>query len=101
MSLIKNSWIKRFLDVKRLKRKVDTLKITMKTLNERIADVSLYLQSLTAPEFSSQVQDAVERKDKNSLIKVCKKAKISSVYLGTIVSVLLSVGPEQKWPPTI
>ena len=71
----------------------------MKTLNERIADVAFHLQSLTAPEFSSQVQDAVERKDKNSLIKVCKKAKIPAAYLGTVVSVLLSVGPEQKWPP--
>jgi len=70
----------------------------MKTLNERIADVSFHLQSLTAPEFFSQVQDAVERKDKNSLVQVCKKAKIPTVYLGTVVSVLLSVGPEQKWP---
>jgi hypothetical protein len=73
----------------------------MKTLNERIADVSFHLQSLAAPEFFSQVQDAVERKDKNSLIQVCKKAKIPAVYLGTVVSVLLSVGPEQKWPASI
>ena len=72
----------------------------MKNLNERIADVSAYLQSLNAPEFYSQVQDAVERKDKNSLIKVCKKAKIPSSYLSTVVSVLLSVGPDQKWPPS-
>ena len=73
----------------------------MKTLKERIADVSFHLQSLTAPEVFSQVQNAVERKDKNSLIKVCKKAKIPAVYLGTVVSVLLSVGPEQKWPDVI
>jgi hypothetical protein len=71
----------------------------MKTLNERIADVSFHLQSLTTPEFFSQVQDAVDRRDKNSLIKVCKKAKIPRIYLSTVVSVLLSVGPEQKWPP--
>jgi hypothetical protein len=71
----------------------------MKTLNERIADVAFHLQSLTASKFSSQVQDAVERKDKNSLIAVCKKAKIPTAYIGTVVSVLLSVGPEQKWPP--
>jgi hypothetical protein len=73
----------------------------MKTLNERIADVSFHLESLTTPEFFPQVQDAVERKDKNSLVKVCKKAKIPTAYLGTVVSVLLSVGPEQKWPPTV
>jgi hypothetical protein len=70
----------------------------MKTLNERISEVSYHLQSLTAPDFSSQVQDAVQKKDKNSLIQVCKKAKIPRVYLGTVVSVLLSVSPEQKWP---
>jgi len=73
----------------------------IKTLNERIADVSFHLQSLTAPEFSVQVQDAVERKDKNTLISVCKKAKIPRTYLGTVVSVLMSVGPNQKWPPVL
>jgi len=73
----------------------------MKTLNERITAVSFHLQSLMAPEFFSQVQDAVERKDKNSLIQVCKKAKIPAVYLGTVMSVLLSVGPEQKWPSVV
>jgi len=64
----------------------------------RIAEVSYHLQSLTAPEFYSQVQNAVERKDNKSLIKICKKAKIPAVYLATIMSVLLSVGPQQKWP---
>ena len=70
----------------------------MKTLNERIADVSYHLQSLTAPEFSDSVQEAVERKDRNLLVKLCKKAKIPAVYSGTVVSVLLSVSPQQKWP---
>jgi hypothetical protein len=71
----------------------------MKTLNERITEVAFHLQSLTAPQFSSQVQDAVERKNRNSLIAVCKKAKIPVVYIGTVVTVLLSVHPDQKWPP--
>ena len=70
----------------------------MKTLKERIADVSLYLQSLTAPNIFPKVQDAVERQDRNSLIKVCRKAKIPEIYLGNVVSVLLSVSPQQKWP---
>lgn len=73
----------------------------MKTLNERISDVSFHLQSLAAPEFSSKVQDAVERKDKNSLIKICKNAKIPGSYINIVVSVLLSVRPEQKWPSPI
>lgn len=73
----------------------------MKTLSERISDVSYHLQSLTTPKFSKKVQDAVEKKDKKALIQVCKKAKIPAVYTGTIVSVLLAVGPEQKWPPDL
>ena len=69
----------------------------MKNLNERIIDVSHHLQTLSTPEFCSEVQGAVERSDKLSLIKVCKKAKIPQVYIGTIVSAVLSVSP-QKWP---
>jgi len=71
----------------------------MKTYNERIAEVAFHLQSLTDPKLSSAVQDAVEKKDKNSLIRLCEKAKIPSVYIGTVMSVLLSVSPRQKWPP--
>jgi hypothetical protein len=70
----------------------------LKTTIERIADVSLHLQSLAAPKYSSGVQDAVERKDKDSLIKLCKKAKVPGSYTDIVVSVLLSVGPQQKWP---
>ena len=70
----------------------------MKTLTERIADVSSYLQSLMTPDVFPKVQDAVERKDKNSLMKVCRKAKIPDIYLGNVASVLLSVSPENKWP---
>ena len=70
----------------------------MKSINERIVDVSSCLQTLAAPDFCSQVLDAVEIKDSNLLIKVCRKAKVPAIYLGTVVSVLLSVGPYQKWP---
>jgi hypothetical protein len=70
----------------------------MKALNERIVDVSSQLQTLAAPEFYSQVQDAVEKKDRNLLIKICRKAKVPAIYLDVIVSVILSIGPNQKWP---
>jgi hypothetical protein len=70
----------------------------MKTLNERISDLAFHLQSLTAPRFSSKIQDAIERRDKDSLIKVCKKANIPGSYLDVVVSVLLAVSPQQKWP---
>jgi hypothetical protein len=51
-----------------------------------------------SPDIFPKVQDAVEKKDKNSLIKVCRKAKIPEIYLGTVVSVLLTISPQQKWP---
>lgn len=73
----------------------------MKTLEERIADVSLYLQSLMSPKVFPKVQDAVEKKDRNLLVKVCRKAKVPDVYLGTVTSVVMSVSPQQKWPPLI
>ena len=70
----------------------------METLKGRIANVSLYLQSLMAPDVFPKVQDAVAKKDKNLLIKVGRQAKIPEIYLGIVVSVLLTVGPQQKWP---
>ena len=70
----------------------------MKTLKERIADVSLYLQSLMAPNVFPKIQDAVEKKDKDLLMKACRKAKIPEIYLGTVASVLLTIGSRQKWP---
>jgi hypothetical protein len=71
----------------------------MKTLKDRIADVSMCLQSLTVPKIFPKVQDAVERKDKDSLIKVCREAEVPETYLGTVIAILLSVSPQQKWPP--
>ena len=70
----------------------------MKTLKERIAGVASYLQSLMAPDIFPEVQDAVERKDKNLLMKVCRKAKIPEIYLGTVMSVLLATRSPGKWP---
>ena len=83
--------------MQKLKRKLRKLAI-MKTLNERISDVSSHLQTLAAPEYYSEVQDAVEKMDKNTLIKICSKARIPKIYVGTIVSVIFSVSPNQKWP---
>lgn len=70
----------------------------MKNLMERIADVSFHLQSLMAPNVFPKVKDAVERKDKNLLMKVCRKAKIPEIYLAIVVSILLTISPQQKWP---
>jgi hypothetical protein len=70
----------------------------MKTFGERISDISFHLQSLATPEFSSRVQDAIERKNKNTLVKLCRQAKIPRSYTDIVVSVLLAVSPQQKWP---
>jgi hypothetical protein len=69
----------------------------MKKLNERMVDLSKHFQTLSTPKFSSEVQTAAENKDKAALIRVCEKAKIPRIYVGTIVSAVLSVDP-QKYP---
>jgi hypothetical protein len=71
----------------------------MKTLNQKIIDVSFHIQSLAAPEFCSEVQEALEKKDKNLLIRVCRKAKVPVNYVGTVVSTLFTMSSDQpKWP---
>jgi len=71
----------------------------MKNLKETIAEFSQSLQCLMEPAVFPEVQNAVERKDKNLLLEVCRKMKIPEVYMSLIVSVLLSVSPQQtKWP---
>lgn len=71
----------------------------MKELKERIADVSQYLQRLMDPAVFPEVQKAVEKKDKDMLVEVCKKTQIPEAYRGVIPSILLSVSPRQpKWP---
>ena len=70
----------------------------MITFKERIGDMSSCLQSLTTPELLPKVQEAVEKKDRNLLLKVCKKAKIPEMYLGAVMSVVMSVSPDQKYP---
>ncbi len=73
----------------------------MHTLNARITDLSFHLQSLTTSEHFPKVKEAVERKDRSSLAKICEKAKIPRNYTDVVINVLLSVGPDQKWPATL
>jgi hypothetical protein len=81
-------------------RRFETVKI-LKAFKERIAEISLHLQSLMTPRFLPTVQDAVEKKDKQLLMKVCNEARVPESYLSTIVSILLSVSPNQKWPAVL
>lgn len=70
----------------------------MTEFRERIAQFSSHLQELLNPEVFAEVQNAVDARDKNAIVEVCRKVKIPEIYLGTIVSVLLAIGPQQKWP---
>jgi len=71
----------------------------MENLKRRIAEVSESLQLLMEPGVFPEVQSAVEKKDKDLIVEVCRKVRIPEIYIGIIVAVLLSVGPEQiKWP---
>lgn len=70
----------------------------MNMLNIKISDISSHLQTLAATEFQPLIQEAVEKKDKNHLIKICRKAKIPQIDINPIVSLLLSISNLVKWP---
>jgi hypothetical protein len=71
----------------------------MEGLNMRIGNICGCLQSLAQPEYCSLVEKAVEKKDSEALISICKKAKIPTKYFATIVATLLSTAsPQQKYP---
>jgi hypothetical protein len=69
----------------------------MMSINQKISILSANLNKLNSDEFSVQVQNAINKNDKNALVRVCKKAKIPGNYISSIVSVIMSVSP-QKYP---
>jgi hypothetical protein len=70
----------------------------MKELKDRIADISTYLNRLTKKEVYSEVQTAVVQQDKEALVGICRKVKVPDIYVGSVISLLLSIAPQQKWP---
>ena len=71
---------------------------SVKDFKERMGEVSMYLQHLMEPTVFSDVKNAVEKKDKDSLIEVCRKVRVPEIYMAAIVSVLLSMnGRQPKW----
>jgi len=71
----------------------------MKDLKERITEMSLYLQRLLEPSIYPSVQKAVQTRDKDKLMEICRKVKIPTIYISTVMFLLFSVSPEQaKWP---
>jgi hypothetical protein len=69
----------------------------MVEIKQRISDISKHLQTLSSEEYSTQIEKALSKQDKNSVAKICKDAKIPGLYIPSIVSVIMSVSP-QKWP---
>ncbi len=68
----------------------------MKSLNEKIIDLSQHLQTLAKPEFSNDVEEAVKKQDKKALMQICKRAKIPATNASSVIAVILSVSP-MKW----
>ena len=71
----------------------------MKNLKERIAEVSESLQQLTESSVFPEVQNAVENKDKDLVVEVCRKIKVPEIYISDLVSLLFAMSSRQpKWP---
>ena len=70
----------------------------MKQIRDRMAEISHHLQNLLTSPLCPEIEKAAERRDKDTLVKTCRKLNIPEIYLGAIVSLLLTVGPQQKWP---
>jgi hypothetical protein len=71
----------------------------MNNLSINIVEVSGFLQSLTMPEYSSKVETAVEKNDKEALLVIFNRAKIPNKYFSTIMTALFSMAsPQQKYP---
>ena len=60
--------------------------------------MAVHLETLTAPNLLPDVQNAVEKKDRAKIVKICKKAKIPEYYHTSVISVLMSIGPNTKYP---
>jgi len=70
----------------------------MEGLGRRASEISFCLQRLTDPAIFAEVQKAVLRKDKNSLVAICKKVKIPSKHIPIVTRLVLSAEPT-SWPP--
>lgn len=70
----------------------------MKDLKEKVSEVSSYLQRLMEHDVFPEVIEPVSKSDKDLLIKTCKKADVPDAYTGSVVSLILTLSPQQKYP---
>lgn len=71
----------------------------MKNFKQKMSKTAFYMQRLMTR--STEVQEAVARKDKDSLLKTCRQLKIPKRYAITLAA-LLFFGPlpcQLVWPP--
>lgn len=67
----------------------------MKNMQSSVIGVSYQLERLLQ---SKMVHEAVEKKDKESFIKSCKKLSVPKKYWNTLVEIVFSITPDQAWP---
>ncbi len=70
----------------------------MPKLKESLCSMSGYLQSLNTPMFASKIEDAVKKRDKTAIVNICREAKIPRRDWATVVSMLLSMCGQPKYP---
>jgi len=71
----------------------------MKNLKQKMSKIAFYMQRLMTR--STEVQEAVTRKDKDSLLRTCRELKIPKRY-AVVLAALLFFGPlasQLAWPP--
>jgi len=70
----------------------------VKDLKEKVSEISSYLERLMEPDTFREVIDAVEKSDKDLLIETCRKVNVPDVYTGSIVSLILTLSRQIKYP---
>lgn len=70
----------------------------MKDLKEKVSEISSYLQRLMERDVFPEVAEAVGKSDKGLLVETCKKADVPEMYTGSIVSLILTLSRQSKYP---
>ena len=70
----------------------------LKDLKGKVSDVSSHLQRLMEGDVFAEVMEATRKSDESLLVKICKKADVPGIYVGSIVSLVLALSSPQKYP---
>lgn len=70
----------------------------MKDLKEKVSEVSSHLQRLMEGDIFAEVIEAARKSDEGLLVKICRKADVPAIYVGAVVSLVLTLSSRQKYP---